>query len=91
MRGAGGDLIDKTDRSAFSHIRNMGGYTNIVVNVGDTVHDEERGWVDVKSGLAGLDEVNVAYRSGRTTQKMQSFRRRGSDPIRLRTNVQYYQ
>ena len=59
-----------------------------MVDVGDTAHDEERGWVDVKSGLVGLDEVNVAYQSGRTTQRMQFFRRRGSDPIHLHINAQ---
>ena len=29
-----------------------------MVNIGDTAHDEERDWVNVKLGLAHLDEVS---------------------------------
>lgn len=58
-----------------------------MVDVGYAAHDEERGWVDVNLGLARLNEMRVTNRNGRTTQRMQSFQHRGSDPIRLHTMV----
>jgi len=59
-----------------------------VVNVGDTTHDEERGLGEgVRSDLASLEGVRLAYRNGRTTQRMRSSRRKGNGPIHLDINA----
>ena len=67
---------------------NIKGYTNVVVNVGDAAHDEERGLGEgVRSDLASLKGVRLVYRNGGTIQRTRSSQRKGNDPIHLHTSA----